>query len=159
MHSSLLVLSFILYTLKTILILIIIIIQFFYFFRYSNVKYETEEYPRFPYQPQNRIQATSDEIKTLEDTQPQPQAQDIQIYEQSEAHNQEQQGHPDAGEAKAQYTNLETVQQLPTGSSYYITSEGYGTPTGNYSYLQSSSSKEYPSYHPSSPSTVLYKGW
>ncbi|XP_055699264.1 box A-binding factor isoform X2 [Phlebotomus papatasi] len=126
-------------------------------YRYTNVKYETEEYPRFPYQPQNRIQATSDEIKTLEETQPQPQAQEIQIYEQSEPHNQEQQGHHDSGEAKAQYTNLETVQQLPTGSSYYITSEGYATPTGNYSYLQSSSSKEYPSYHPSSPSTVLYK--
>ncbi|XP_055676744.1 GATA-binding factor 6-B-like isoform X2 [Lutzomyia longipalpis] len=125
-------------------------------YRYSTVKYETEEYHRFPYQQQTRIQATPEEIKTIEEPQAPP--QEIQIYEQPEAPNQEPPSHTDASESKAQYTNLETVQQLPPGSSYYITSEGYATPAGNYSYLQTTpTTKEYPAYHPSSPNTVLYK--
>ncbi|XP_059611987.1 uncharacterized protein LOC132258622 isoform X2 [Phlebotomus argentipes] len=125
-------------------------------YRYSNVKYETEDYHRFSYQGQNRIPTGSEEIKTIE--QPQTETQEIQIYEQPEPHNPDAQAHADSAESKAQYTNLETVQQLPSGSGYYITTEGYATPAGNYSYLQTTpTSKEYPGYHSSSPNTVLYK--
>ncbi|GAB0090533.1 Transcription factor GATA [Sergentomyia squamirostris] len=125
-------------------------------YRYTSVKFEPQEYHRFAYQPQNRIQSTSEEIKTIEE--PQAQSQEIQIYEQAEPHDQENQAHSDAAEPKTHYTNLETVQPLPAGSGYYIATEGYSAPSGNYPYLQTTATtKEYTTFHSSSPNTVLYK--
>lgn len=62
-------------------------------------------------------------------------------------------------ESKAQYTNLEPMQSVSSGQSYYTSIQEYQPGTGNLTYLQGPSKGEYYAIQASGspPNHILYK--
>lgn len=128
--------------------------------RYTNphvIRYDltADRYSsRFIYPAHHSHPPTADDLKAAD-----IQNQQIQIYDTNSQSVDGQLSQDSQTENKTHYTNLETVHSLPSTTNYYITSESYQPPGGNFTYLHTPNKETYALYHaPNSPNPVLYKG-
>lgn len=82
-----------------------------------------------------------------------------QVSETAAPENNQGQVNESVNESKAQYTNLEPMQSVSSGQSYYTSIQEYQPGTGNLTYLQGPSKGEYYAIQASGspPNHILYK--
>lgn len=127
-------------------------------------RYHSRYHHPYQHHPSPHISQPSSSVKTELDGEPtahQTHQQHIvyQVSESATPQENNQVVNESGSESKAQYTNLEPMQNVNSGQSYYTSIQEYQTGAGNLTYLQGPSKGEYYAIQAggSPPNHVLYK--